>query len=156
MYNNATAMYTDGSKLNNGSVGSACICPSLDILIQRTIEKNDGVYSPECSALSDTVKVFKDKRSTKFMIFSDSLSALLSLKSIQFNIKTNIFLLEIKRNYQQIVKNDPSLIKIVWIPSHIEVSGNEKTDKLANKKTFMPKHTLDNNPVQEHFFRIKS
>ena len=90
------------------------------------------------------------------MIFSDSLSALLSLKSIQFNIKTNIFLLEIKRNYQQIVKKDPTLIKIVWIPSHIEISGNKKQTNQQIKKPSCQSIHLITSPSKNTFSELKA
>ena len=53
------AVYTDGSKLNSGSVGSACICPSLDIFIQKIIHKNASVYTAERTALSDAMEIVK-------------------------------------------------------------------------------------------------
>ena len=102
------------------------------------------------------MKIVKENKETKFIIFSDSLSALLSLKSTQFNIKTNIFLLEIKKNYQEIIKNDPTLIKIVWIPSHIGISGNEKADKLAKEAASGQNIDLTTIPFRDTFAEFKA
>ena len=61
-----------------------------------------------------------------FIIYTDSLSAVESLRNKTFKIKN------VKRFYNLLKKIPPQTqLVIAWVPSHVGVSGNEKADRLA-------------------------
>ena len=61
-----------------------------------------------------------------FILYTDSLSAVESLRNKTFKIKN------VKRFYNLLKKIPPQTqLVIAWVPSHVGVSGNEKADRLA-------------------------
>ena len=61
-----------------------------------------------------------------FILYTDSLSAVESLRNKTFKIKN------VKRFYKLLKKIPPQTqLVIAWVPSHVGVSGNEKADRLA-------------------------
>ena len=129
---NAHAIYTDGSKVKgNNYTGSACICPDLDICIQRSLNRETSVYTAECIALDDAFEIAANQRDKKFLIFSDSLSALQSLQSTKLKITTNAYIYNIKNKYNTLINNtlDTPQVEIVWIPRTWE---SAETRKLTN------------------------
>ena len=63
----------------------------------------------------------------KFIIFVDSLSVLQSLKNMKLE---NPLILQILEQNHQLLTNN-KLIIYCWIPSHVNILGNEKADKAA-------------------------
>lgn len=133
----AYAVYTDGSKmLNSDFVGEACVCPKLNVEIKKTIANNASVYTAESIAISNALDIALDNSDCNFLIFTDSLSILSSLKSTKFKIKTNPHILEIKKKYNQFhYNNENRYIQFFWTPSHIGIQGNETADTLAKEAT---------------------
>ena len=124
----------NGCKIpGNDSTGSACICPDLNIYEKKSLNKNTSVYTAECVALNAAFDIVLSNKDRKFLIFSDSLSALQSLQSIKQSIETNTFIYDIKNKYNKLNNNPPndSQVEVIWIPSHIGIRGNEKVDILA-------------------------
>ena len=64
-------------------------------------------------------------RNNKFVIFSDSLSVLESLKNRKFDHPLIMILYNLKK-----LSNDND-IQICWFPSHSGISGNDQVDKAA-------------------------
>lgn len=144
----AFSIYTDGSKvLSNKSVGTACVCPELGISFKRSIPPDASVYTAECIALNDAMDVALDNRNCNFLIFSDSLSALQSLKSCTISVKTNRYIFEIRRKYIDFHKANinKSTVKFYWVPSHIGVWGNEEADVQAKSATV--EECIDNRKI---------
>ena len=121
---NHTHIYTDGSK-DNEAVGSA----SHSILGDKVCGLNPhaSVFTAECVALEMALATVTNSQHNKFIIFSDSLSALqaISMKKLTSpKIKNILCLLSDLSNSQK-------EIVLCWIPSHIGIDGNEKVDSLA-------------------------
>lgn len=79
------------------SVGSACIYPSLGLQVKKSIYVGASVFTAECITINDALDIALSHKDCNFLIFSDSLSALESLKSINLNIKTNSYIFDIKK-----------------------------------------------------------
>lgn len=138
--NSTFAIYTDGSKVSsNACVGAACICPGLGISIRKSITFRASVFTAECIALNESLNIALNHKYCNFLIFSDSLSALESLKSNTCNIKINKYVFEIKKKYIQFHFQNSynTCIKFYWIPSHIGLRGNEDVDRLAKSATLL-------------------
>ena len=70
--------------------------------------------------------LISESRNNKFIIFSDSLSVLESLKNRKFDYPLIIRILCKLKN----LSNDND-IQICWVPSHTGISGNDQADKAA-------------------------
>ena len=94
-----------------------------------------------------------------FCIFTDYLSALLAISSENLNIKTNLYILQIKRKFKEFSDNNSGKsIKLFWIPSHIGIQGNESADLLAKEATTMMTadyKTVPSPNKRNHGFTIK-
>lgn len=80
----------------------------------------------------------------RYVIFSDSLSALQSLEAGRCASRPNTL--------QQIIEvlsdvNQRSEVVMAWVPSHVGIKGNERADQLAKNAT--EKLTIDDNVAQE-------
>ena len=75
----------------------------------------------------DIIRTPKEKDITKYVIYSDSLSALEALKSYTHR---NYLVQQIKLQLNRLQKIGKS-IEICWIPAHVGILGNEKADAAA-------------------------
>ena len=68
-------------------------------------------------------------RCGKFAIFSDSLSVLTSIKESYCRSRPTL----LNELLSHLNKLDSNQIKFIWIPSHIDVTGNDRADALAKE-----------------------
>ena len=112
-YKDCGHIYTDGSKQNEkAAFGMTCQRVSLS----DRIEDDSSIFTAELEAIDaalDLISDFKDHK--KFVIFSDSRSA---LQSIDNQISRNPLVIYILDRLQ-LLKNDGFFIKFCWIPSHV-------------------------------------
>ena len=80
----------------------------------------------ETCAINITLDVISESRNNKFIIFSDSLSVLESLKNRKFD---NPLIINILCKLENL-SNDND-VQICWVPSHIGISGNNQAEKTA-------------------------
>ena len=156
----ATAIYSDGSKSKEStSVGCACICPELDKIIVNTLSKDASIFTAEITALLSAVDIALNQPNRNFFIFTDSLSALVSLKNLKQHIRTNPHLFEIKKKvtlFQQKC-NNKNKIKFFWIPAHKGIQGNEMADIQAKEVSKLPPKLSRNIPytdLKEYFKKV--
>ena len=85
----------------------------------------ESINTKAC-AINMVLDLISESRNNKFIIFSDSLSVLESLKNRKFDhpLITRI-LCELKN-----LSNDND-IQICWVPSYTGISGNDQADKAA-------------------------
>lgn len=135
--NDILDIYTDGSKIpGSKNVGSACVVPKLNLELGKSINSYASIYTAECIALYEATEIALQHDNRNIAIFSDSLSALESLKSSITGIHTNPFILKIKSNYIQFKKKNPqNELYFYWIPSHVGIEGNERADIVAKRAT---------------------
>ena len=81
-------IYTDGSKIKDAPfVGSACICPDLKLKFKKSIFNQASIFTAECIALENALKIIREHPYKDYSILTDSMSALLSLSSAKIEFK---------------------------------------------------------------------
>jgi len=131
-YSDHVQVYTDGSKTMTGETGAAFYIPKHDIQKMFKLENHVTVNTAELIAIKEAINHIteSDKYSRqKIAIFTDSLNAATALAKtnplMHENIQTEIIDLAESLAEQEIK------IKIIWIPSHVGIEGNDMADKLA-------------------------
>ena len=131
-YSNSLQIYTDGSKLEDGSVGCSFCIPSLQISKSYKLNPNISITSAELFAIYMALVFIDDcpRIFFKIAILSDSKSALQAIENKSKN--RHDMILEIFRLYSSISYKGSEL-EMVWIPSHCNISGNEQADIAAKQ-----------------------
>ena len=131
---NANAFFTDGSKSGTSiSVGSACFCDELNETVSRSGNKITSTFTAECIALNDAVNIALINPNRNVLVFTDSLNTLISLENASFNLRTNPYIYQIREKvYDFSIKTKNKYqIKFYWVPAHLGIKRNERTDILA-------------------------
>ena len=119
----ACTIYTDGSKSSNSrSVGSDCFSQQTGYQITQSIDKRASVFTAECVALLEAVKLAQTLNSPDTIILSDSLSALLALNTSNFNIRSNPYIIEIKKKFMN-SKINPRVSKTLNFTGYRRTKG---------------------------------
>ena len=133
-------VYTDGSALN-GVTSAGCgallkFTDGPDIEISKAIGKSSDNYEAEIQGLISAIQeinlVFrtKEREPKDIVIFTDSMSTLKALESLEISHK-GIEALAITIN-NLLTSYDIQLL-LQWIPGHCDLPGNERADKLAKE-----------------------
>ena len=119
-------IFTDGSKVDK-ITGCATIRKGKSF--KKHLPNDTSIFSAEACAINMALNLISESRNYKFIIFSDSLSVLESLKNRKFDHPLIRRILYKLKN----LSNDND-IQICWVPSHTGISGNDQVDK-ADKST---------------------
>ena len=117
-------MFTDGSK-DDQAVGAASHSPTDDKVCG--LNPKASIFTAESTAIKLALDSVTASSSGKFIIYSDSLSALQAIENMNWE----------KQDIQDILETLNSLkashkeIVFCWIPSHVGIQGNETVDELA-------------------------
>ncbi|MCU7800748.1 MAG: reverse transcriptase-like protein [gamma proteobacterium symbiont of Lucinoma myriamae] len=119
---NHITIYTDGSKQDD-----KVACATVSSLFTDHLRLPDGssIFSAEAKAIDLAINQISNQEDEKFIIFSDSLSVLTSLKNPKH---PNPIIQQIFRKYFHLSSKE---IIFCWIPSHVNIQGNEMADKEA-------------------------
>src|SRR6218665_674704 len=95
---------------------------------------NSSVYAAELTAIMEAVLWILNCEhyntcKCKFAIFSDSLSVLTSIKESCSQSRPTLF----NDLLCHLSKLDSSQLKFIWIPNHIDVTGNDRANALAKE-----------------------
>ena len=137
-FSNFVKIYTDGSRSLDPSThapyttGFALVAPQNNYCYKAKINPNFSIMYAEACAILYAIKYILNNHFENSIIFSDSKSTLINLSSCdkKGNLSTIIYLIKIlllearSKNY---------VIKMMWIPSHVGILGNESADKLAKE-----------------------
>jgi ribonuclease HI len=124
-------IYTDGSKQKTGETGTAIFSKDLNIGIIKRPPNTYSIFSAEALALLSALRYVRENSIREpVLICTDSKSVLSSLACIK-SVNSKNFLISDIRSILQTSIEDGHHIRLVWIPSHIGLQGNEAADKLA-------------------------
>ncbi|KAL1448403.1 hypothetical protein WDU94_005494 [Cyamophila willieti] len=123
-YSSETLCYTDGSK----SADSTSCAFSIDGSIQSfALNTVNSVFSAELIGIVLCLKAIKNIPSLRFLIVSDSLSALMALSNPGFSCPIISQLFSVWSE----LKSRGKFVSLLWCPSHCGISGNEAVDLAA-------------------------
>jgi ribonuclease HI/exonuclease III len=152
-YNNTTRIFTDASKTTDGAprVAAAIYIENLEWGQTQRLNDTASIYAAELHAIKTATDwLLQHGRGMRATIFTDSLSAIQSLQSL-CSISQSTSLNELLVSIDLL--NPPPTF--VWIPSHVDIHGNETADKLAKQGT--KRATIDDIlplEIQEEFGNI--
>ena len=125
-YSYCTPIYTDGSK-DNDRVGCGLIIYNLSI--KQRLPSNASIFTAEVTAIDLALDTIAESDDDHFIIFSDSLSVLLSLHNKKMD---NPLILQLLQKLHHLSCAHKT-IHLCWIPSHIGIRGNEAADMAAKE-----------------------
>ncbi|GFR07118.1 putative rna-directed dna polymerase from mobile element jockey-like protein [Trichonephila clavata] len=123
LFSDYEPIFTDGSK-SESHVGSAVV--SLITVITDALPISASIYTAELHALRIAIEHISLSCSKKFIIYTDSLSALQSIVSL--HSLSHPILVDITYALANHLKKD---IRFCWIPGHAGITGNELADTAA-------------------------
>ena len=135
-------IYTDGSKDGN-SVAAAAVYGTK--VKKCRLPNKSSIFSAEVKAIDLALDLVEQSDSTRFIIFSDSLSSLQALHNQKLE---NPSVCDVLERISHLVPF--KRIVFCWLPSHIGIRGNEKADETAKSALFLPK---SNNKVSYTDFK---
>ncbi|XP_065571466.1 uncharacterized protein LOC136034254 [Artemia franciscana] len=158
-YEEYVKIYTDGSKTNGLGVGCSIVVPEFNTEITKPLSKESTVFEAEIKAIESALEWViekiseSDQNQNKFLICSDSKSALQSLKNFPNKPKD-----EVHKCYSSILKicEKGVTIQFLWCPAHVGVVGNERADKYAKKAAQKLLHTPPTEPYKQVREMVKS
>ena len=123
-------IYTDGSKDGN-KVGCAAFEKSF--ISSTRLPEKASIFTAEVKAIDLALSYISQHKHTNFIIFSDSLSVLTTIKNHNTD---NVLIQNLLLRLHEILRT--KTVKLCWIPSHIGIKGNEKVDNLAKEALTLP------------------
>ena len=125
-HSNCTPIYTDGSK-DNDRVGCGTIIDNSSF--KQRLPSNASIFTAEVTAIDLALDAITESDDDHFIIFSDSLSTLLSLHNMKLDNPVILKLLDKLHHLSCAHKT----IYLCWIPSHIGIRGNKAADMAAKE-----------------------
>ena len=122
-------IYTDGSKNNTGT-SFAVVLGNNHTIKLGILDRNCSIFSAEAVAIKNATDYAKTNRG-KFVICTDSRSTLAALE----NIKNQSYIICQIRDACIKYHNK---IKLMWVPGHTGIPGNDLADQIANSAHTTP------------------
>lgn len=134
-YNEYFKIYTDASRTSDGKIGIGFYMVEGDRQVAKRISNNCSIYAGELTAIIESLKFYietnKNGANLKpIAIFSDSLSVIKSINMSKISSRPNLI-----NSFYDTVRLISPQINLIWVPSHIGLTGNELADKLAQEAT---------------------
>lgn len=120
-------IYTDGSKC---PITQKCACsfviPDEDVTNNFRLSNNISIMSAELMAIKLTLEFINNSDINDCTIFVDSMSSLQAIQGPLHGIENYIIL-----DILKLVTISNCNIKLVWVPSHVGIHGNDMADEGA-------------------------
>uniref|UniRef100_A0A8C6VY57 Reverse transcriptase domain-containing protein n=1 Tax=Nothobranchius furzeri TaxID=105023 RepID=A0A8C6VY57_NOTFU len=126
-------VYTDGSRESGNLTGFSFWIPKFSKYHKSRPSNNLSVYTVEMLAISFSLQWIEQNGVRKSIICSNSMSVLLSIKEMPADKRSDI-LYEIFECLFRLMKTD-SEVRLMWVPAHSGVEGNEIADYYAKQAT---------------------
>ncbi|WP_419595494.1 ribonuclease H family protein, partial [Thiolapillus sp.] len=126
---NYVQIFTDGSKVDEKVAAAAVSSVASNSPFSCRLRDHCSIYTAELQALLLALKQAYQSQESKFMIYSDSLSALQALGKL----KTDHPLLIQIQEFLHKIDADQKEIVFMWVPGHVGIRGNEVADRAAKK-----------------------
>ena len=125
-YPEYTEVYTDGSK-DGKRVGYAANTPYGNR--KGALHSRASIFTAEGHALESALNWIKVSQLKEFIIFTDSKSCLDGLRQ---HDPQNPRIQSLRLIYTQVIDMGKKVI-LCWVPSHIDIEGNEEADQAAKR-----------------------
>jgi ribonuclease HI/exonuclease III len=140
-YKDGTHIYTDGSKTDDHRTAFGVYIKEAEDGFGARLPNHNTVYAAEICAIMEALRWIKEERPSHLThkdhyIFSDSLSALQAIEASNVYYTENI-ITEIHQLNTAISRRGLN-VKLIWIPSHVGIQGNEEADRMAKIATTFP------------------
>lgn len=122
-------IFTDGSKTENGVAASAVHQTKGVKESTKRLPSDSSVYTAELTALNLALEMIQNTKKKRFIIFSDSLSALEAISRRNLNHPE---LLDFFKTFTK-MKGQKREIVLAWVPGHVGIHGNELADAAARE-----------------------
>lgn len=125
-------IYTDGSKLDDGSVGCAFCIPDLNITKRYKLNSDVSIVSAELYAIYMALSFIVDcpRNIQRVVVITDSKASLQAIKSMSDNRQDLI--LDINHLSAELLQRG-TFLDMLWVPSHSGISGNDMADRAAKQ-----------------------
>lgn len=126
-YQDYTPVYTDGS-VKEGR--TSCAVVYLDAKLGFRLQNFNSIFTCEAIAISEALAIAIDNSELgNIALFTDSMSCLSALLNTEC---TNPIILNIQEKVNNLISNNRR-VKLIWIPGHQGILGNEEADKVAKE-----------------------
>jgi len=98
------------------------------------LPNNASIFRAELYAISLALAVIRRGKEKNFIIFSDSMSSLEAISGFKLEID---IVQNIVKDYTHLA-NSGKIIILCWIPSHVNIHGNERADTAAKSALSLP------------------
>ncbi|KMQ86870.1 pol-like protein, partial [Lasius niger] len=124
-------IYTDGSKTQNSEfAGYAVVNLDENIRLMKRTPNCLSIFTLEALAVKDALTLIEERDLRHVTIFSDSKSVLSAIKNFPSGSRTLSVIYKIKDKLKN-MKESGFEVKMIWIPSHCNIIGNELADARA-------------------------
>ncbi|CAH2020932.1 unnamed protein product [Acanthoscelides obtectus] len=141
-------IYSDGSKSSTG-VGASIVVNS--VCHMWSLDPISSIFTAECYAIWQALLFFALSSSLACSIVSDSLSV---ISSIGNNFTKDERISRIL-NLTSSLENDHKKVRFIWVPSHVNIIGNELADAAAKQAATMAPDEGIPTPLSDYVKHLK-